>query len=227
MRPFFENDRDLSFLSGIYDLSVNARLTESFNFVGSIPFITFKFVDQDSENGIGNIFLGLQTHWGFKDKSGSVLTFGIFTPTAGEDIDFFGLLSDYNNFHKYISDLLTIYGNYAYHSISSEGVKLGVEIGPNIIIRTKRNTDTELYIHYGFTAGYLDEKFAIIAELIGLASINEQSNDFARFNHSIDFGAVYISKNIEPGVFFKLYFDENLRDAITAVLGIQINVLIN
>jgi hypothetical protein len=227
MRPFFDTDEDLSFLSGIYDLSVNAPLNESFNFVGSIPFITFSFVDEDNENGIGSIFLGLQTHCGFKDKSSSVVTFGIFTPTASEDIYYFGLLSDYNNLHKYVSDLLTIYGNYAYHAILYEGMKLGFEIGPNIMIGTKRGADIEFNMHYGFTAGYQDEKFAVITELVGLVTITGQSNDFDRFNHSIDFGAIYIIKNIEPGIFYKLYLEENLSDAINGVLGIQINVLIN
>jgi hypothetical protein len=109
----------------------------------------------------------------------------------------------------------------------SEGVKLGVEIGPNIMITTKRNTDTELNIHYGFTAGYQAENFAIITELVGLVTITGLSSDFSRFTHSIDFGAVYISNNVEPAVFYKLYLDKDFSTAITGVLGIQVNVLIN
>ncbi len=228
MQPSFESDEDLSFLSGIYDFSVNIPLTESLNLVGSIPFITFAFGDQDAESGVGSIFLGLQTCWGFEDKNGSIGTFGIFAPTAGEDIGFFGLFTDYNNFHKYLPDLLTIYGNYAYHAILSEGIKLGVEIGPNIAIPTKGDADTELFIHYGFTAGYQAEYFAIFTELVGLAILTEDADDFSdRFKHSIDFGAIYISNSVEPGLFYKLYLDENLSDVITGVLGIQINVLLN
>ena len=44
---------------------------------------------------------------------------------------------------------------------------------------------------------------------------------------SIDFGAVYFSNNVEPGVFYKVYLDDKLSDAITGVLGLQLNVLIN
>jgi len=227
MRPFYENGADLSFFSGIYDLSVNAPLSESYNFIGSIPFLTFNSEATEAKNGVGSIFLGLQTHWGFKNNGGSVVTFGIFTPTASEDTDFLGLIVDYNNFHKYLSELLTIYGNYAYHTVLSEGVKLGVEMGPNIMITTKRNSDIEFNLHYGLTAGYQAENIAIITELVGLLIINGGAGDFGRFTHSIDFGAVYFSNSIEPGVFYKLYLDEKLSDAITGVLGLQVNVLIN
>ena len=165
---------------------------------------------------------------GFKDNNGSVGSFGLFLPTADEDIGFFGILTNYYDIHKYASDLLTIYGNYAYHNLLSQGVRFGLEIGPNLMIPTKGKGDTELFIHYGLTAGFQGNKFAIFTELVGLVIITEDSDEFSdRFVHSIDLGATYISNSISPGVFYKLYLKENLSDIVKGVLGIKIDVSVN
>ncbi len=229
MRPAFEQDEDLSPLSGVYDFSLNIPLSETWNIVGSIPYVTFAFGESDAENGVGNIYIGAQTHDGFKDNNGSVGSFGLFLPTAKEDIGFFGMLTNYYDIHKYVSDLLTIYGNYAYHKLSSQGLRYGLEIGPNIMISTKgEGRDTELFMHYGLTAGFQGKNFAIFTELVGLVIITEDIDEFSdRFYHSIDLGATYISNNISPGVFYKLYLKENLSDIVKGVLGIKIDVTVN
>ncbi len=231
MRPTFKYGSDLSTLSGIYDFSLNIPINETLNFVGSIPYLTFAFEDNNTESGVGNIYFGLQTHRDFNDNNSSIGSFGLYFPTAKDDISgFFGVFTHFVDYHKYISDLLTIYGNYAHYNNTSQGVRFGLEIGPNLMIPTKRgyNTETELFIHYGITFGFQDENFAILTELIGLALITEDVDEFKdRFVHSIDFGFTYISNSVTPGIFYKLYLKEDFSDIVEGVLGIKIDITVH
>ena len=78
------------------------------------------------------------------------------------------------------------------------------------------------------TAGFQAENFSIMTELIGIVIITEEADDFSdRFEHSINFGASYISKNVTPGIFYKLYLSEDLSDRIDGVLGINIEIALN
>ena len=229
MRPVFKRDADLSTLSGVYDFSLNIPLSETLNIVGSVPYVTFAFGDNDAESGVGNIYIGLQTRSGIKNKKGSVGSFGLFLPTADEEVGFFGFVTDFYDGHKYASDLLTIYGNFAYYNLSSQGARFGLEIGPNLMIPTKgEGRDTELFMHYGLTAGFQRKTFVLFTELVGLVIISEDVDEFSdRFVHSIVLGGTYIRNVISPGVFYKLYLKEDFSDIIEGVLGIKINISVN
>jgi hypothetical protein len=233
MRPHLDLETELSTFSGVYDFSANIPLSEKLNIIGSIPYVAYTFENSETENGLGNLFIGLQMHNGSKEKTSSVGTFGISLPTAAEDIYLFGSITDRYTGFKYWSELLTIYGNYAYHNLSSNVLKVGFEIGPNLMIPIKKtgkfkNSNVELVIHYGLIAGFQGKSIAIFNELVGLAVITEDYDEFTdRFVHSINFGAVYISKIVSPGVFYKLYLKEDLRELVDGVLGITVDVTIN
>jgi hypothetical protein len=227
MRPDFKYGSDLSTLSGIYDLSVNIPIDQNVNFVGSFPYMSFKF-ENYSESGIGNIYIGLQTHSGFNKQTCSVGSFGLYLPTAGED--YCGLLGAFTHFidyPKYIADLLTFYGNYSYVNHTPNGVRFGLEIGPNLVIPTGNGDDTDFLIHYGIAFGFQDENFAVLTELMGLAIITEEAADFEdRFLHSIDFGFTYLRYSVKPGIFYKLYLKDDLSDFVEGVLGIEVDIAV-
>jgi hypothetical protein len=83
-------------------------------------------------------------------------------------------------------------------------------------------------LHYGLSAGFQSGCVAIITELVGLAIITEDYDEFSdRFIHAIDFGAAYFSKNISPGVFYKIYLKEDLRELVDGVVGVKVNVTID
>ena len=153
----------------------------------------------------------------------------MYLPTAAEDIKFFGIFTNFEEYYKYAADVLTLTGNFAYFNLIPGGARFGLEIGPDIMIPTQRDAgDTELLLHYGLTAGYLTENFSLITELIGLFIITEDADDFGdSFEHSINFGASYVSETITPGIFYKIYLSEDLSDVIDGVLGINIEVALN
>jgi hypothetical protein len=227
MRPNFEGDDDLSILSGTYDLYFNIPVSPKLNLVGSLPFATFSFKGEDSESGIGNIYVGIQTRQMSGTGDNSSLSMGIFLPTAKDDFSlmFLGLYSNYYEIQKYIPDMLTVYGNYSYYKNQPRGAIFSVEIGPSLFIPTEDDGDVELFAHYGISAGFNLTNVTLSAELEGLAIISEDINDFEdRFTHSLTFGARWTRSNIRPGIYYQIYLKEDLRDDVDGVLGIKVDV---
>ena len=98
LRPNLEGDDDLSTLSGTYDLSFNIPLNSKINVVGSLPFTTLNTKDDESENGIGDIYIGLQTRSEFSAENRSIISLGVFLPTASEDkysVSFLGMFTNF------------------------------------------------------------------------------------------------------------------------------------
>jgi hypothetical protein len=137
MRPNFDGDDDLSILSGTYDLCLNIPISPKLNLVGSLPYTTFSAKGEDSESGIGSIYVGIQTKIMSESGNNSSLSMGIFLPTAKDEFYpmFLGVYSNYYEFQKYFPDMLTVYGIYSYFKNQSRGAIFGIEIGPNLFIR--------------------------------------------------------------------------------------------
>jgi len=227
LRPNFEADVDFSTFSGIYDLSFDLPVSSNLNLIGSLPFTAMDFEGPESESGIGNIYIGFQTRRHPTPERTSSVSFGLFLPTAPDDKFSLLFVNIYTNLHqqeKYIPDMLTVYGNYAYHSIQPGGVKLGVEFGPQLYVPTDDEGDeSELFVHYGFTGGAQVTHFAIFAELVGLAVITEEADEFGdRFTHSLVFGSQWTEGIVKPGIFYQIYLDEDMEEVVDGVFGIKI-----
>jgi hypothetical protein len=227
MRPNFNRDGDLSLLSGTYDFYVNIPVSPKINLVGSLPYTTFSAKGEDTESGIGNIYVGFQTKQVSEFGNKSSLALGIFLPTATDDFSpmFLGLYSNYYEIQKYIPDMLTVYGNYSYCKDQSRGAIFGIEIGPNLFIPTKGDGDVELFAHYGIFGGFKLASVTFSAELEGLAIISEDIDDFEdRFVHSFAFGAQWTGSNVRPTIFYEIYLKEEYKDVVDGVLGIKFDV---
>ena len=226
MRPNFEGDVDLSTFSGIYDLHLKVPISPKMNLVSSLPLTTVDLDDEDSETGIGDIYIGIQTRHKSTSENRSVTSLGVFLPTTPDDkylVTFVSMLTHYYELHKYAPNTLTLYGNFAFYNIKSEGFLFGVEIGPNLCIPTKDEGDeTELIVHYGIAGGYQTTNLTIMAELVGVAIITEDVDKASdRFVHSLAFGVQFTGISIRPGIFYKIYLKEDLRDIVDGVLGIK------
>ncbi len=226
LRPNFSHDTDLAVYSGIYDLMVNLPIDERWSIEGSLPYTWLSDGgNTDTETYIGNIYAGMQ----YMRKSGnskSIISFGAYLPTAKDDLGhmIFGAVTNSENVYKYLSDTTTLTGNYAWFTVSDKGARLGLEIGPDVTLSS--GEETEYLVHYGLTVGYRGEKCLIATELLGQAIISEDYTDFSdHFNHSIDFGASFISRRFVPSVFYKIYFDEDFTDLVDGVLGIKVELI--
>lgn len=230
MRPSFDYDAELSTFSGIYDLRVNLPINERWSIDASFPLTRYTMgEDGETESFVGNIYGGLQYIKKTGNKS-SITSFGVYFPTGDDDLGhlIFGTLTNNEDMFKYYPEAWTLYGNFAYINISSGGARLGLEIGPDLLIPTGDGSDDpEFLMHYGLTAGYRGERFAAITELIGMVMLTEEFEDTGdRFIHSIDFGASYISPRFIPGVFYKIYLKDEFSDLVDGVFGVSLEVVL-
>ncbi len=235
-RALYNSDITLSTLSGVYQLYLNIPVSSKFNIFGNIPFINtsyevdYGFGDYDyDKNGFGNIFIGMQTNPEAGDNGRSIITFGLFLPTADEEASFNGAFTNYYDIQKYIPNSLGLYFNYAYHKTNTSGINYGLELGPNILIPTKgENSETEAFLHYGFSLGYQIEKILVSAEFLGIAILTQDVNNFEdRLIHALNFGGQWKGETITPKIFYRIYLKEQFRDMMDGIFGFGVNVAVD
>lgn len=235
-RPFYKNSFDISTFSGVYQLSMNIPVSSKLNIIGNIPFIATSYSINYgygeynySENGLGNIFIGMQTNIKPIDNKKSIFTFGLYVPTASEKAAFNGAIADYYYMSKYNPNSLGIYFNYAFHKLNAEGLKYGFEIGPNLMIPTKGNgAETEFLAHYGIIGGYQIKQITLSLEFVGVVIISEDIQKFEdRFVNMLNIGAQWDGGIVKPMIYYKYYLRKEIRQTIDGVLGIGVNVVID
>ena len=235
-RQIYDSDISLSTLSGVYQLYVNLPVSAKFNIIGNLPFVNTSYeVDYGfgkynyDKNGLGNLFIGMQTNPEIIDNKRSIITFGIFLPTADEKASSGGVLTNYYDIQKYFANTLGLYFNYAYQHINRNGINFGLEIGPNIIIPTKdEGSETEAFLHYGVGLGYQIEKILVSAEFLGIGIVTQDVDNFEdRLIHSLNFGGQWKGETITPKIYYRIYLKEEFRKTIDGVWGFGINISID
>ncbi len=238
-KAFYSNeysDYNMSALSGVYQINANIPISSKFNIIGDIPYVITNyeinfvgFSQSFSENGIGNIFIGLQTNSKLVNNKKSIFTLGLYLPTCSKNGALWGLLADDYYFPKYYPNLFSMYFNYAYHKINTQGFNYGFELGPDLSIPTKSNYNkTELYIHYGVIGGYQINKLLFNLEFLGYGIITEHVNNFGdRFINMVNIGAQWKGTTITPKIFYKIYLRNDIRHTVDGVLGLGATVSID
>ncbi|MGB8318909.1 MAG: hypothetical protein WCE54_12335 [Ignavibacteriaceae bacterium] len=230
------SDYKMSTLSGVYQLNANIPISSKLNIIGDIPYVItnfeLNFVDFSqsfSENGIGNIFIGLQTNSKLVNNKKSIFTFGLYLPTCSVNGTVWGLLADDYFFPKYYPNSFSIYFNYAYHKIDTQGLNYGLELGPDLLIPTKSSSnETELLIHYGVVGGYQIDKLLLNLEFLGFGIITEHTDNIGdRFINMVNIGAQWKGSTITPKIFYKIYLRDEIRHTVDGVLGLGATVSID
>jgi hypothetical protein len=235
-KPFYSEDLfSTAALSGVYELNLNIPVSKKLNIIAAVPYIYTDYeVDyllgtaEYKEDGIGNIFIGLQTRPESPGDSRTTISFGLTLPTADEQAAFSGSMVNYYYLQKYLPNNLGFYFNYAFHKIPEQGFHYGFEGGPNFLVATKEGRTSELFFHYGANAGYQIEKFLINAELLGIMIVSEDVDKFGdRFVHLLDFGFHWRGDVISPKIFYEIYLKDEINDYIKGILGIGLTLSID
>jgi hypothetical protein len=235
-KAFYSSDNNYSLFTGVFQLSANMPISDYLNVISSVPFINMSYENdyafgsyEYSENGFGNIFIGLQTNSDFADNSRTILSFGVFIPTSEEKIAHRGVQINYYDLQKYLPNTLGLYFNFALQKLTGNGFNFGFEVGPNVIIPTQgEGRETELLLHYGLNFGYQIEKLMLNAEFLGMGLVTEDVDNFEdRLIHQLVFGSQWNGGVVTPKVYYRIYLKDKLRDFIDGVLGLSINVSLN
>lgn len=240
-KPFFKDEFNFSFSSNVFELYLNVPVSSRLNILANIPFVQFSYEYKPilypgygydynrDESGAGNIFIGLQTNPELVDNRKTVISFGLYLPTAEEEVGLAGIYSDYYNLQKYNPNNLGLYFNFAHHRIVDEGLLYAFEVGSNFMIPTEdEGGDTEMFLHYGFNSGYGINKFAINVELLGVFIVTEDPEEFGdRFVHMVNLGAHWRGDVVTPKIFYKFHLNDEMSLGINGVLGIGLNVALD
>ena len=231
-KAFYSNDVDMAVLAGVYNANVNIPVSSGLNIIGSIPFIYtsyersflgFKF--DYSEQGLGNIFIGIQTNSQKVNNRKSVFSFGLSVPTASDKITASEYFSDYYNFRQFFNDAWGIYGNYAYHNLSPQGLVYSIEAGPDFILFEEKasKSDMEAFLHFGISAGYKFNKILVSSEFTGIMIVTEDVDNFTdRFVNQFSLGLQWLGKSFTPKLYYRLFVNDDLSDAIDGILGVGV-----
>lgn len=234
-KAFYSSEYNWSTLSGVYQLNVNIPISSKLNIIGDIPYIVTNyeidigfFRSSYSQNGFGNIFIGLQTKPELITNKKSIITFGVYLPTASEEESGYGLTEDRYYFPKYFPNSFSLYFNYAYHQINTVGLNYGLELGPDLLIPIKgNNTNMGVFVHYGLILGYQINRILISSELVGFGILSEDVENFGdRFLNMVDIGAQWKDNNLIPRVFYKIYLKDTVRDYVDGVWGMGVIISI-
>jgi hypothetical protein len=239
MHQNFDEDDNLSVLTGVYEHTLNVPINKHSNFLVSFPVTFYKEENKDAQHGIGNLYLAYQTRKHFEDSIKasdryiSSATFGVHLPMASEDDIFpryfISYLVDRYEIYKYAPDLLTLFTNYTYQYTTPQNVFFGFEAGPYYMISTEGDDLDDLNLHYGLSCGYRLKYFTFSMEMVGIIEIST-GEDYANFSdrlnyNLIDVGITFENKYIEAGIHYSFYyFAEYLFSNQEGVFGLKIDV---
>ncbi|MBN1782917.1 hypothetical protein JW948_17420 [bacterium] len=225
LRPNFDVDElGLSVLSGVYHLNVSAPVREDVSLICGLPFATFKMEDMDTEQGIGNLFFGLQ----HRGSTGIYTTAGLYIPTIDDDewlASWLALMTDYFDLYQFAPDIMTLYLNFAKTAASDKQFDLNFEAGPIVWIPTKdqNDNDVEFLLHYGIAAVVHGSPVDLSVEFVGNMIISEDIDDFSdRFMNVVTFGVSLSRGQVRPGLFYQIPMEEDISEIVKSVLGIRI-----
>lgn len=238
-----EGTSDQNDFDGTYDLYVDAVVTDRLNLRVKLPFSRMSIpyyydfpVGGTEITGatVGNLYVGL-THKSVGERNSvTFYSAGIYLPTSGNtDFDSYinsiAVLANFHQFERVVPDMYTVYLNVAYRNNSSDVTIFGLEFGPQIFIPKSRDVkggrDTEVLMHYGLSSGIKLAPLTIMVEVLGLAIITEDVDDFEdRFEHHAAFGVSLNGHNLRSSLFYQIPLHDDLKEITKGVLGVKLEV---
>jgi hypothetical protein len=234
-KPYFGQDNiEEELLNGVFQLSANFSVGEKVNIIVSIPFVKVDYQRDSyyaesryySEAGFGNLFVGMQLNPPKGINNHSIISFGVYLPTAQEAAARHALFNNYYNLESYYYKTLGLYFNYAYHRSFQSGFNYGFEIGPNVLIPAEeRYGGNELFLHFGGRVGYKVNDVTASIEYLGMMIVSSGIDSFYdRIIQQLNVGANWNAGIFSPKIYYRLYLREIFSEFIDGVLGVGVDV---
>ena len=238
-----EGTVDQDDFDGTYDLYIDAVLTDQLNLRVklpfsrmSIPYIEHLHLGDPVNTGatMGNLYVGF-THRSVANRNSvTFYSAGVYFPTSGNSeydayVNSIAVLADLHQLERVMPDVYTVYMNVAFRNTSSDATIFGMEFGPQIFIPKPKEGesggDTEVLMHYGLSSGIKLSRLSIMAELLGLAIVTEDIDDFEdRFEHHAAFGLSLRGNTLRTSVFYQIPLHDDLKEITQGVLGMKLEV---
>ena len=228
VKPDFEGDDGLTFLSTAWFAGGRLRLAPGATLVAELPFATVKADDAfggDSESAVGNPYLGLELR--MPDPSLHV-GLGARIPLVSEEdaaARLFGLFADLNRWEAWIDDVVPLYANLQYQTLNPDGFGTRAGGGPVAWISTG-NSDSELLGTYTLQAIYRGPRFEGAIGLDGRVLFTE-GDPLAdgRTQHELVLSASPVIGRSRPGLQLRLPLGGDLADVVDFTVAVHVAVM--
>ncbi|MGH7453200.1 MAG: hypothetical protein ACRENG_17755 [bacterium] len=240
IKPDFKNNNLGTFTSSrsglALFLSLRWPLSERLHFVGELPFAygNYEFKsslininEHESGSAIGNPYLGLE----IKGANTPIFAeFGVRLPITPEDNVGTGLniYSDVDRIEAFFPKTLPFSGMVNFHHVGSSGLAIRLRGGASFWVFTDMeafNEDTELFASYSAQVGYEFRQVSVMAGFTGRANLTAEDADFSqRSVHQFGAAASLGAGKVRPGVQLRLPLDDDLKDILDAMFGVQLGI---
>ena len=236
LKPNFEGDDNTTFTTSTLFLSGRFAVTNNISVVGEIPFSHFgiesDFSNAESENAIGNPYLGIEIHGEDSPVFGEI---GLRLPlTPGHDDDnqnavIVGVLTEVvDRTEAFVPDAFPISGALNYFYKNPTGFVLRFRGGPSGWIATSDRVESELLLLYSAQAGYESQQVSFVAGFSGRLILTEEDIDFGeRTLHQLGLAANVAFGVVQPGISFRVPLDEDLTDILDFIFGLTLGINLN
>lgn len=231
LKPEFEGEDDTDFLTSAIFVSGRFPLNPTIEGEVEVPFSRYGIsndrVDR-SESAIGNPYIGIR---GRLPKV--MYRVGVRLPFASSDDATAltsGRLADNDRFDAFLADELGLSGSVTGPTRLADKVFLDIGGGPLLLVSTEDDggDDAEAYARYFLLGRYVGDQFLIKSGFTGQIWLTESDLDFGeRSVHQFGLSGALNTGTVRPGLLVRIPLDEDLRDNIDYVVGVNLTVVVD
>lgn len=222
-------DERVGATSGAFFLSGHAAVGARANLIVELPFAHAQ-VDgflSESSSTLGNPYVGLQV---IRDRVR--FDFGGRLPVADDDefASFIGVAAELERMEAFLPDVASLSGALRIETGPANGMNFAVFVGPSLLVFTGDdvlNDDNEVMLTYGIEPAYRGTSVRAGARLLGRYAATGEGAFADRSMHQLGLFADFGAGRIRPGVHLRLPLDEDLREDLPWILGLNIQFVLN
>lgn len=231
LKPSFIGEENVSFTTAAYFLSYRTPLSENVRFVGELPFahgdfgreVNFFSFRIGPGSTFGNPYFGLELQ-----RAGSPLfvEIGVRAPLASDgqiQAITTGLTADFDRMEAFVPNTVPFTGMLNLWKKSASGLTFRLRGGPSFLVGTKGG-GSEWLLGYSAQVGYETQPFSLNAGLSGRANLSGEGDYGERSIHQLGLSANLGLGQFRPGVHFRMPLDQDTREGLNYVVGINLGI---
>ncbi len=213
-----------------FNLTINFPVSKKFNMEIQLPFNQTSYnekygsyTSEKSTTGYGNISFLLQVKPELTQNYITHFAFGVSFPVFTADFYSF-------NFRDYIpQNNYSFFGYYSFAEKLEHNFVIAIEAGPRIWIPSGNapNTDAEIFLDYGTSAGILFDNFLFNAELIGVLNLSAAKEfELLKRNNIVSAGLGYRFNSFNIGMNYGYILKSALNKYMKGIFSAKIEIII-
>lgn len=233
LKPNFDGDDNTTFATSTIFLSLRYPVAEGILFVTDLPFahygIDSDYRDVESQNALGNPYLGLELA---NPNSPFFTEIGLNVPLMSEEklgASWVGRRTELiGRVEAFYYDVVPIKVTLNRQMGNAEGFASRLRVGPSYWAATGDRDESEVFLLYSAQIEYMHEGFCIGGGIAGWWILTEDNSDFGQDTyHNLGFIARIVLGNIRPGIHIRLPLDEDVKEYLDFVFGVNLGIHLN